>query len=290
MAQMATSVDASVHQLMAKIQDLDTRRRVSMMCSKELETKLSFASEEHSSLLRDVTALTERESTLKRTLELLADEQRQLQLRSESSQRSLQCAEKEEPLLMTAAESALTAAQSKLRLWNDENAALASTVQKWFGGSETTSFAEKLESLSAEILQLQSEEQSLVAFLAEAEQNRSKAPSLPAGQLKSTCSSNEDAAALQASEIESLQMKLSAVSAAVECQSKAVEELSSQSARQKAILSREVRELTNRVEELQHSVADTLATNEELSASIAEMSSALHRCTCSSCESSRSVQ
>lgn len=267
MSSRLTSTDASVQQLINRMHELETRRRMSMMHSKEAETRVALAVEEQSRLSREVETLFERESSLKQSLQMLSDEQRQLNFRTDASHRTLESAEREEPLLLQAAMTALDASKLKCANWTSEHESLEGTRSKWSQPSTVTHLENTITDAERELRLLLEEEQSLMAAAAAAFSTTAPSP-VASNHLALGSAATIDARNTR-EDINRLKHTL--------------EEFQSQSARRLTIMGREVCELTNKAVELDKWVSDSTSAVEELKANIGDMSAALQSCRCPAC-------
>lgn len=125
------SIDASVGALMDHMNDVDKRRRLTIMLQKEVETKLSHASREQADLERQRTAMTEEEGQLQKDLDTLAGQQKQVQLQLLMETDRLRRCNAEEPLLQAHAEEQLVALEAEKSAWKANLAELEELAKAW---------------------------------------------------------------------------------------------------------------------------------------------------------------
>jgi hypothetical protein len=270
-----TSADASVQQLMSRMHELETRRRMSMMHAKEAETRVALATEEQSRLAREVENLHEREGTLKQSLQMLSDEQRQLHLRTEASHRTLECAEKEEPLLLEAAAAALDLSKRKCENWKGEHEALSVIQNKWLQPSTASQLETAIADADRELRLLLEEEQSLIAAAAAAQ---------------SVCNTAHQGDAVINRKGDVVVAKDHQATSDEICRLQhTLDEFQSQAARRLTIVGREVGELMNKASELDKWIGDSTSVVEELKSNMSDMTVALKDRNCPACSCSEQV-
>ncbi|CUF23861.1 Hypothetical protein, putative [Bodo saltans] len=270
-----TSTDASVQHLMSRLHELESRRRMSMMHAKEAESRVALTTEEQSRVARDVEILHEREGTLKQSLQMLSDEQRQLQLRTEASHRTVESAEKEEPLLLEAANAALELSKKKCESWKGEHEALSIVQNKWLQPSLVSQFESTLAEAERELRSLLEEEQSLIAAAAAAQSAR-----VP------TTNEIDPSETIRTGEAMLAAKDHKATSEEIDRLKLTIDEFKSQASRRSTIVGREVGELTNKAADLDKWISDSSSAVDELKSNIADMTTALQDRCCPACSCS----
>lgn len=269
------SADASAHQLMARIQEIESRRRITMMHAKEMETKVQFSSEEQTALRCAIQSVAEKEALLKRTMEFLADEQRQLQSDCEMQQRRLIAAQNEEPLLMASTMDALKVAETVRKSRSDDLETLRSAAQPWDEHRATTAdLNAKINAAKADIDNCQQQSKLLELEISELrlEQQRvAEAIQQRKRPLTTHCAPTSESPAA------------TFLTSQIECLKRSSEDTTQQNQRQRLIVAREVKELLSRVSELQQSTSDLTAQQQELETHVTEMIHVMTDKRCPSC-------
>ncbi|KAH8613684.1 hypothetical protein ERJ75_000727800 [Trypanosoma vivax] len=112
-------MESSVTSLIDLLNSVETRRRVVMMKRKEAEMRLSFVTEEQQQLQEQSARNQVREAELKKELDHLLEEQRQIQLQLMMGTDAVRQSEIEETLLIGHMRDQLERVEGLLSQWHD---------------------------------------------------------------------------------------------------------------------------------------------------------------------------
>ena len=287
---MASSVDSSVKRMIARVNELETARRLVMMRLKEAEVNLTYLTEEQVRHKQNNAALCDKETALMRQLQNAVEDQRILENRHRKHLHMVDVSIKEEPRLLQIAQEKIHEATGQRDQWMKRAESLITAQRKWKSTEECTEEKKaQLDALLAQIQQLESEEQSLLAEEAEAalarqlqrqqqmQQQQQQAVSMD----HNNNNNNNTTTALNGAV--GTAAALAGMKARMEADATSAEEYVIQSNRQCSIVQREVTDLEKRMAEFRQWLGDSNATKHQLEADVAEIQLALNRKICSQC-------
>ncbi|RNF09733.1 hypothetical protein TraAM80_02001 [Trypanosoma rangeli] len=274
-------MESSVSSLMDHLNGVETRRRVVMMKRKEAETRLAFATEEQQQLEQQSVQNEARTVELKKELDHLLEEQRQLQLQVMAGMDTVRQSEVEEALLIEHVRGQMEKASTLVTTWRGHAQELGEVQRCWGKDDVAAPIQQRIAELDAELVRLCSEKERLervIKDMMEAHALRNAGLTVGATPQSDTCSAHvlrvgEDIAAIQLKE-------------QLEAEQRELEELRLHHARQMAALDREVADLTSRSVELGQWLADTIGSRDQAIQSTQLLQSCLNSGVCAFCRPS----
>ncbi|KEG15620.1 hypothetical protein DQ04_00021180 [Trypanosoma grayi] len=266
-------MESSVASLMDHLNGVETRRRVVMMKRKEAETRLAFATEEQQQLEQQSALNEAREAELKKELDHLLEEQRQVQLQLMSGTDTVRHSEVEEALLIEHVRAQASKAEALVAAWRGHAQELDEVHQAWGNDDAAAPLQQRIAHLDSEAARLCGEkEQRERAITAALEAHALRAAGVAADPGQST-PTGDGVAAIQLGEQLGLQQRELA-------------ELQAQHARQLAALEREVADLTSRSVELAQWLTDTVGSRDQVLMNIQLLQLCLSSGICAACRQS----
>ncbi|CCD15089.1 unnamed protein product [Trypanosoma congolense IL3000] len=271
-------MESSVASLMEHLNGVETRRRIVMMKRKEAEAKLSFVTEEQQSLEQQRSANELREAELKKELDHLLEEQRQIQLQLMTGADTIRQSEVEETLLMEHVQSQVSKSEALVEEWSTHLEALEKLQKAWETDNVAAPLVKHLEELEEESTKLHNRNEQLESSIKEAVQaNNTRIAAMTTSAPVPTGSptvqkSTEDHDVAVAQLMERLELEM-----------RDLDELRAQNARQIAAVDREVTDLIDRSTELGQWLGDTITSRDQTLANIQLLPKCLASSFCVSC-------
>ncbi|KAF5226584.1 hypothetical protein ECC02_000085 [Trypanosoma cruzi] len=274
-------MESSVSSLMDHLNGVETRRRVVMMKRKEAETRLAFSTEEHQQLEQQTAQNEVRAVELKKELDHLLEEQRQLQLQLMAGMDTVRQSEVEEALLIEHARAQLEKATILVATWREQTRDLDEVQRSWGEDDAAAPLQQSAAELDAELVRLCGEKKRIEQAIKEA----MEAHALRAAGLGAGTAPQSDAAAAHAlpagDDVAAIQLKDQ-----LELEQREFAEIQMHHARQMAALDREVADLKSRSMELAQWLADTVGSRDQVLLSTQLLQSCLNSGVCALCRPS----
>ncbi|EAN97234.1 hypothetical protein, conserved [Trypanosoma cruzi] len=274
-------MESSVSSLMDHLNGVETRRRVVMMKRKEAETRLAFSTEEHQQLEQQTAQNEVRAVELKKELDHLLEEQRQLQLQLMAGMDTVRQSEVEEALLIEHARAQLEKATILVTTWREQTRDLDEVQRSWGEDDAAAPLQQSAAELDAELVRLCGEKKRIEQAIKEA----MEAHALRAAGLGAGTAPQSDAAAAHAlpagDDVAAIQLKDQ-----LELEQREFAEIQMHHARQMAALDREVADLKSRSMELAQWLADTVGSRDQVLLSTQLLQSCLNSGVCALCRPS----
>ncbi|KAG8346471.1 hypothetical protein TRVL_02707 [Trypanosoma vivax] len=268
-------MESSVTSLIDLLNSVETRRRVVMMKRKEAEMRLSFVTEEQQQLQEQSARNQVREAELKKELDHLLEEQRQIQLQLMMGTDAVRQSEIEETLLIGHMRDQLERVEGLLSQWHDHAQTLEDIQQAWNADGAAAPLQQRIVDLEAETANLHSSVEQLERDIQRKKQVRA---SLCAGI--TTITSPQAILTGEVAECVDTRIKEQ-----LELKRNELLELRAQHSRQAAALDREVADMTSRSTELAQWLADTIGSRDQALASIRALYACVDSGVCAACGS-----
>ncbi|RNF26417.1 uncharacterized protein Tco025E_01380 [Trypanosoma conorhini] len=275
-------MESSVSSLMDHLNGVETRRRVVMMKRKEAETRLAFATEEEQQLEQQSLQNEGRAAELKKELDHLLEEQRQMQLQVMAGMDTVRQSEVEEALLIEHVRGQLEKASTLATTWRGHARDLDEVQRCWGKDDVAVPIQQRAAELDAELVRLCAEKVRLERAIKEARETHALRT---AGLTAGAAPQQSDPAAAHAipvgEDVAAIHLKEQ-----LESEQRELAELQLHHARQIAALDREVADMTSRSVELGQWLADTVGSRDQALQSTQLLQSCLKSGVCAFCRPS----